>query len=138
MRIISSEELDLISGGTPAGYEPPKLTDGGGSSSIWGAVVSFVSGLFGGGSASSNSCVPSSSSSGGTMTTQTCGAGGVSTSTTTGPGYFNQVTTTPNPAVSVSGSYGPGNIKGEYSAGFTVTTTSCINGRCTTTSSSQP
>lgn len=135
MRVISSEELDLVSGGLndETHHAVAKKTD---AVSIWESIGNFFSGLFGGGSgSSSNSCVPSSNTSGGFTTTQSCGAGGVSTVTTTSPGYFNQTTTTPNPSVSASGSYGPGSLHGSYSGGFTVNSITCIGGRCTTSRS---
>ena len=131
MRVISSEELDLVSGGLndETHHAVAKKTD---SVSIWESIGNFFSGIFGGGSGSSgNSCVPTSNSSGAFTTTQTCGGGGVSTVTTTGPGYFSQTTTTPNPGVSASGSYGPGALHGSYTGGFTSTTITCIGGRCT-------
>jgi hypothetical protein len=130
MRVISSEELDLVSGGEndDTHHAVAKKADDGG---FLGSIGNFISGLFGGGSApSSNSCVPSSSSSGSGTTTQTCGAGGVSTVTTTGPGYFSQTTTAPNPGVTASGRYGPGAFSGSYNGGHTVTTITCIGGRC--------
>lgn len=136
MRVISSEELDLVSGGANEDEHyarAKKDQDGGG---FWGSIGNFMSGLFGGSSgASSNSCVPSSNSAGSTTTTQTCGAGGVSTVTTTSPGYFSQTITTPNPAVSAAGRYGPGSLQGSYTGGFTVTTNTCIGGKCSTTTS---
>ena len=136
MRVISSEELELVSGGANEDEHyarAKKDQDGGG---LWGSIGNFISGLFGGGSgSSSSSCVASSNSTGGTTTTQTCGAGGVSTVTTTSPGYFSQTTTTPRPGVSASGSYGPGSLQGSYTGGFTVTMTNCIGGKCSTTTS---
>lgn len=107
MRVISSKELDLVSGGLS------KLEQTTGNGSFWDSVNSFVSLIFGGSfGSSSNSCVPSSNSAGGFTTTQTCGAGGVSTVTTTSRGYFSQSTTTPNPDISFGGKYGPGSFKG--------------------------
>jgi hypothetical protein len=134
MRVISSEELDLVSGGSASEQQsiPKKSQDG----SFLESIGNFISSLFGGGSeSSSNSCVASSNNFSGTTVTQTCGAGGVSTVTTTSPGYFSQVTTTPNAGVSGGGSYGPGSFKGSYSGGFTVTTTNCMGGKCSTISS---
>lgn len=131
MRVISSEELDLVSGGlTDETHHPvAKKTD---TVSIWESIGNFFSGIFGGGSGSSgNSCVPTSNTSGGMMTTQTCGAGGVSTVTTSGPGYFSQTITTPNPGFTASGNYGPGGLHVGYNGGYTATTITCIGGRCT-------
>lgn len=134
MRVISSEELDLVSGGVNEDdhyAKAKKDQDGGG---FWGSIGNFISGLFGGSSgSSSNSCVPSSSSAGGTTTTQTCGAGGVSTVTTTGNGMFERTTTTPNPGGSAGGNFGRIGLQGGYTGGFTVTTTTCIGGKCNTT-----
>ena len=130
MRVISSEELDLVSGGEndDTHHAVAKKADDGG---FLGSIGNFISGLFGGGSGSSgNPCVPSSNSSGGITTTQTCGAGGVSTVTTTGAGYFSQTITTPNPGFTASGNYGPGGLHVSYNGGYTATTITCIGGRC--------
>jgi hypothetical protein len=54
----------------------------------------------------------------------------VSTVTTSGNGVFTQTTTTPNPGGSAGVRYGAGSLQGSYTGGFTVTTFTCIGGRC--------
>lgn len=133
MRIISSDELALVSGGYEETPRPRNKDDGG----VWGGLVSLITGFFTGGGAPANACVPSSVTSGGTTIMQSCGAGGVSTVTTMGSGVFNQSTTTANAGFSASGGYGGGSITSGYSGGSTTTTITCINGSCRTTTSGQ-
>ena len=130
MRIISSEELALVSGGDNESTQAKKATDGGGG--FWGGLGGFFYSLFGGGS-SSNSCTPSSTTAGGMTTTQTCGANGVSTVSITGPGYLLVQTSVPNPGGSGSASFGRVGVNAAYNGGTTVTTTSIVNGRVSST-----
>lgn len=125
MRIISSEELDLVAGGSVDEQKPTKKKDDGGG--FFGALSSFLGGLFGSGGG--NGCVPSSNTSNGITTTQTCGPNGVGTTTITGPGYA--IVQTAVPSAGASGSVSVGNVRGSvnYSGGTNVTTTSVINGR---------
>jgi len=125
MRIISSEEWDLVAGGSVGEQDKPtkKKDDGGG---FFGAIGSFLGGLFGGGG---GGCEPYSHTSGSVTTTQTCGPNGTSTTTTSGPGYV--IMQTVMPGAGGSGSIGVGTVRGSvnYNGGTNVTTTTIINGR---------
>ena len=131
MRIISKEELDLVSGGA-------KVEDKADAAQLvkkqngWlSGIGEFLSGIFGGGSAGP-SCQPSSSTTNGVTTTQSCGANGVSTTTQSGPGFFSQSVTTPNAGGNASASFGGFSFTGGYGGGSTTIITTCMGGRCTT------
>lgn len=126
MRIISSEELDLVAGGSIGEQDQPtKQKDDGG---FFGALGAFFGGLFGGDSGS-NTCVPSSNTANGVTTTQTCGANGVSTTTISGPGYVVVQNTVPKAGGSASIMVGGVKATGSIGGGASVTTTSIVNGR---------
>jgi hypothetical protein len=128
MRIISSEELDLVAGGSVGDQNKvtKKTDDGGGG--VLGAIASFFSSVFGGGSGGST-CVPSSNTSNGVTTTQSCGANGISTTTVSGPGYVIVQSATSNSGASGSISVGRIGATGGYNGGSSLTTTTIINGR---------
>lgn len=126
MRIVSSEELDLVAGGSVGEQDKPtKQKDEGG---FLGTISSFFSSLFGSGT-SGNTCVPSSNTSNGVTTTQSCGANGVSTTTVSGPGYVILQTAAPNAGGSGSINVGRIGATGGYNGGASVSTTTIVNGR---------
>lgn len=108
MRLISSAEVAEVSG---AGW--------------WDEFVSLFSGPSG-----PPGCVPSSNTSGGVTTTQTCGANGVSTVTTSGPGYVIIQNSAPSTTLSGGVTVGKVGVQAGGSGPMTVTTTTCIGGRC--------
>jgi hypothetical protein len=132
MRIISSEELNLVAGGGAADHDkiPKKKDDGG----FFSAIGSMLSSIFGGGSASGgNTCVPSSNTSNGVTTSQTCGANGTSTTTVSGPGYVIVQNVGPNAGGSGSISLGRISATGGYKGGSSMSTSTFVNGRVSTT-----
>lgn len=129
MRIISSEELNLVSGGSQASDSVATAQKVQKQNGWFDTIGNFISGLFGGGS-SGPACQPSSYQANGTTVTQLCGPNGVSTTITSGRGYVITSVTTPNAGGNASLSFGTVGANGGYSGGYTTTITTCNGGSC--------